>query len=88
MRNTFGESYHGSGTSSTYAFLQAVKPQLALFLVGYRNRYRHPKQEVVERYHQLGIASLRTDQSGAITLEFGDSITASPYRRDVARYWR
>ncbi|MYN30229.1 DNA internalization-related competence protein ComEC/Rec2 [Duganella levis] len=80
--------HHGSGTSSTYAFLQAVKPQLALFLVGYRNRYRHPKQEVVDRYRQLGIACLRTDQSGAITLEFGDSITASAYRRDTARYWR
>lgn len=80
--------HHGSGTSSTYAFLQAVKPQLALFLVGYRNRYRHPKQEVVERYRQLSIACLRTDQSGAITLEFGDSITASAYRRDTARYWR
>jgi competence protein ComEC len=80
--------HHGSGTSSTYAFLQAVKPQLALFLVGYRNRYRHPKQEVVERYRQLDIACLRTDQSGAITLEFGDSITASAYRRDTARYWR
>jgi competence protein ComEC len=80
--------HHGSGTSSTYAFLQAVKPQLALFLVGYRNRYRHPKQEVVDRYRQLGIACLRTDQSGAITLEFGDSITTSAYRRDTARYWR
>jgi competence protein ComEC len=80
--------HHGSGTSSTYAFLQAVKPQLALFLVGHRNRYRHPKQEVVERYLRLGVACLRTDQSGAITLEFGDSITTSAYRRDTARYWR
>jgi competence protein ComEC len=80
--------HHGSGTSSTYAFVQAVKPQLVLFLVGHRNRYRHPKQEVVERYTQLGITSLRTDRSGAITLEFGDSIIASAYRRDAARYWR
>ncbi|MGK0668166.1 ComEC/Rec2 family competence protein, partial [Serratia marcescens] len=34
--------HHGSGTSSTAPFLEAVKPQLALFQVGYRNRYRHP----------------------------------------------
>ncbi|NYE60382.1 competence protein ComEC [Duganella sp. 1224] len=80
--------HHGSGTSSTYAFLQAVKPRLALFLVGHRNRYRHPKQEVVERYRQLGITCLRTDQSGAITLEFGDDVTPSAYREAAARYWR
>ncbi len=80
--------HHGSGTSSTYAFVRAVKPQLVLFLVGHRNRYRHPKQEVVERYRQLGAASLRTDQAGAITLEFGEDITVSNYRRAAARYWR
>jgi beta-lactamase superfamily II metal-dependent hydrolase len=33
--------HHGSGTSSTLRFLNAVQPEIALFQVGYRNRYRH-----------------------------------------------
>ncbi|MRX09892.1 DNA internalization-related competence protein ComEC/Rec2 [Pseudoduganella sp. FT25W] len=79
--------HHGSGTSSTLPFLQAVKPQLALFLVGYRNRYRHPKAEVYARYRQLGIQCLRTDEEGAVTLQFADTLQFSAYRRDAARYW-
>jgi competence protein ComEC len=63
--------HHGSGTSSTPAFLLAVHPELALFQVGYRNRYRHPKPEVFERYRALGIKRLRTDWSGALTLQMG-----------------
>ncbi len=79
--------HHGSGTSSTPAFLQAVQPELALFQVGYRNRYRHPKPEVFERYHQLGIERLRTDVSGALTLQLGPVLTATEYRKEHARYW-
>ena len=39
--------HHGSGTSSTLAFLQAVAPEIALFQLGYHNRYHHPKPEVL-----------------------------------------
>lgn len=79
--------HHGSGTSSTPAFLQAVNPELALFQVGYRNRYRHPKPEVLERYLGFGIKPLRTDQSGAITLQFGDTLQWRSYRETHPRYW-
>lgn len=79
--------HHGSGTSSTAAFLQAVKPQYAIFQVGYLNRYHHPKSEVFKRYGELGIRRLRTDQSGAIRIEFGNSIDISEYRKVHARYW-
>jgi competence protein ComEC len=79
--------HHGSGTSSTAPFLQAVDPKIALFQVGYRNRYRHPKKEVFERYEKLGIRRLRSDDSGAIMLEFGAGLRASEYRVDHARYW-
>lgn len=79
--------HHGSGTSSTLPFLQAVQPQLALFQVGYRNRYRHPKQEVFERYGELGIGRLRSDEAGAISLRFGSAIEVIEYRREHARYW-
>lgn len=79
--------HHGSGTSSTSAFLRAVEPQLALFQVGYRNRYHHPKPQVFERYGQLGIARLRSDDDGAVTLQFGSHFEVSAYRRACARYW-
>lgn len=83
--------HHGSGTSSTLEFLQAVQPELALFQVGYRNRYRHPKQQVFERYGELGVRRLRTDESGAISLrfsaDFGAQLEVSEYRRQHARYW-
>jgi competence protein ComEC len=82
--------HHGSGTSSTEPFLAAVKPDIALFQVGYRNRYRHPKQEVFERYGQLGVRRVRTDDSGAVMLHFratGAGLVLTEYRYEHARYW-
>jgi competence protein ComEC len=79
--------HHGSGTSSTSAFLQAVKPSIGVFQVGYRNRYHHPKAQVYERYRELGIDRLRTDESGAVTLDFGERLAARAYRREHMRYW-
>ena len=79
--------HHGSGTSSTEPFLRAVNPQFAVFQVGYRNRYRHPKQEVYDRYGALGISRLRSDDTGAISLRFGTQMQVSDYRSEHARYW-
>jgi competence protein ComEC len=79
--------HHGSGTSSTPEFLTAVSPQLALFQVGYRNRYRHPKAEVLDRYVQRGIQTLRTDRDGAISVRIGKDITFRSYRCEHRRYW-
>ncbi|MCC2974528.1 DNA internalization-related competence protein ComEC/Rec2 [Massilia sp. IC2-476] len=79
--------HHGSGTSSTAAFLAAVAPTVGIFQVGYRNRYRHPKKEVYERYGSRGIRRLRTDESGAVVLAFGRQIEVSEYRAGRRRYW-
>jgi competence protein ComEC len=79
--------HHGSGTSSTPEFLQAVRPELAIFQLGYLNRYHHPKTEVWNRYADFGIKRLRTDESGAITLQFGTSLQFSQFRQEHARYW-
>lgn len=79
--------HHGSGTSSTAPFLQAVQPQMAIFQVAYLNRYHHPKNEVMQRYLDFGIKPLRTDTSGAITLQFGDVVAVSHYREMHHRYW-
>jgi competence protein ComEC len=79
--------HHGSGTSSTPAFLDAVQPEIALFQVGYRNRYRHPKAEVFDRYGRLGVRRIRSDDSGAVTMQFGKKLQVSEFRTEHARYW-
>jgi competence protein ComEC len=79
--------HHGSGTSSTPAFLLAVQPSVGIFQVGYRNRYHHPKKEVYERYGDMGIRRLRTDESGAVMLDFADAVAVREYRQEHARYW-
>ena len=64
-----------------------MSPQLALFQVGYRNRYRHPKAEVLDRYLQRGIRTLRTDRDGAVRVSIGDDMAFSAYRCERQRYW-
>jgi competence protein ComEC len=58
--------HHGSKTSSTPPFIDAVAPSAALFSVGYRNRFRHPHEAVLERYAGRGVAIRRTDAEGAL----------------------
>lgn len=79
--------HHGSGTSSTPAFLAAVQPQHGIFQLGYRNRYRHPRADVVARYQALGAAVWRTDEAGAMLVELGDSVKLGAYRQIHRRYW-
>ncbi|HEX8601290.1 MAG TPA: DNA internalization-related competence protein ComEC/Rec2 [Pseudoduganella sp.] len=79
--------HHGSGTSSTTAFLDTVQPGFAVFQVGYRNRYRHPKKEVVERYEQRAVKTLRSDRAGAIRIELGAGTHMEGYRVSRPRYW-
>ncbi len=79
--------HHGSGTSSTEPFLRAVHPELVVFQVGYRNRFNHPKADVLARYQRLGIRGLRTDESGALTMTLGDQLHTEQYRKEHARYW-
>jgi competence protein ComEC len=79
--------HHGSGTSSTLPFLMAVRPAFAVFQVGYRNRYHHPKAEIFERYGSLGITRLRTDTAGAVRFDFAGRLGVHVYRRECARYW-
>jgi competence protein ComEC len=82
--------HHGSRTSSTPAFIAAVYPEVAAFTPGYRNRFRHPRPEIVERYVSAGVTSYRTDYDGALTFDFGKSAPAAPRREREhdARYWR
>jgi competence protein ComEC len=81
--------HHGSGTSSSSALLGVVRPQHAVFAVGYRNRFGHPKHEVLGRYSGAGATVWRTDRDGAITFRLEeDGVTAARFRDEQRRYWR
>ena len=60
--------HHGSKTSSTEAFLNAVHPEIAVIEVGADNSYGHPSQKVLDRLDALGSRVYRTDISGNIVL--------------------
>ncbi|WP_025040829.1 DNA internalization-related competence protein ComEC/Rec2 [Nitrosospira briensis] len=81
--------HHGSKTSSTEGFIRQVNPRLVIFTVGYRNRFGHPRDEVVERYRSLGSRLLRSDADGAILLRFADKDFAVETSRMLRRrYWQ
>lgn len=80
--------HHGSRTSSSPAFLAAVRPRYVLVPAGWRNRYRHPAVDVVERYTARGAHMLQTGACGMLTLRFAaDGIRGRAYRRDRRRLW-
>jgi len=73
--------HHGSRTSSSEAFLEAVRPRFAVISVAERNRFGHPHREVVERYLQKGVTLFETKREGMITIETdGVSIDVRTYR--------
>ncbi len=81
--------HHGSRTSSTDAFIVAVNPTTAIFTVGYRNRFGHPKPDVVERYLARGIKTYRTDISGALDVHFAAGGVSLQSQREMRRrYWQ
>ena len=82
--------HHGSRTSSTAEFVAAVNPQVAIFTVGYRNRFGHPKPEVLARYGKETTQLFRSDRDGQIELKLPQTgpIEIQPYRKQNPRYWR
>jgi len=78
--------HHGSRTSSSPDFVAAVQPRLALFAVGYRNRFGHPKEEVVARYDQSVLG--RSDDHGALTVSLEEGgLKWFSERERQPRYW-
>ena len=82
--------HHGSKTSSSQGFLNAVQPTTALFPVGYRNRYRMPHSSVIKRYQQMGIKMYATSSGGSLSFKIGQKSTSKivkEHRKEKLKYW-
>lgn len=77
--------HHGSATSSSETFLDALQPNWAVAQAGYRNRYRHPNSKVVGRYVERGIPILETVHTGAQVWEFRGRELQRHHWRDLHR---
>jgi competence protein ComEC len=83
--------HHGSRSSSSAAFLAALRPAIAVVSAGWRNRFHHPARKVVARYAVAGLALANTANEGALHLAFPvDAAPRIDARERVVqrRYWR
>lgn len=66
--NILKAGHHGSNTSSSPAFLKAVKPEVAVISVGVNNDYHHPHPSTLKKYTDAKLKVYRTDIEGTITI--------------------
>jgi competence protein ComEC len=78
--------HHGGRSSSSPPFIAAVAPREAVFSAGYRNRFGHPRAEVLERY--AASRHWRTDRDGDLRLVLGEVVKVSAWRSERPRYWQ
>jgi competence protein ComEC len=72
--------HHGSKTSSSQHFVDAVDPKVAVISVGRRSTFGHPSEDVVARWKASGAAVLTTGENGTITISTdGSELLVSSY---------
>lgn len=82
--------HHGSKTSSTDDFVEAVNPDLVIFPAGFANSFRHPRGQVVDRYLAIGSVMHMTGHEGAISVHVDPVSGAGPataWRQHWPHYW-
>lgn len=77
--------HHGGRGSSTPEFIAAIGAREAVFSAGYRNTFKHPRPEVVERY--VASRQWRTDQDGAVRIVLAGTTEITAWRKERPRYW-
>jgi competence protein ComEC len=66
-------AHHGSATASTPAFLDRVRPRIAVVSSGAGNPYGHPARSTIDRLKTTGAQVLRTDTDGSVTISIAAS---------------
>lgn len=79
--------HHGSKSSSSAVFLDAVQPQFALVQAGYRNSYGHPAEPVLVRYESRNIQVIDSPHCGAATWQSAQPEDMKCQREQSLRYW-
>lgn len=79
--------HHGSRTSSSQAFIDAVGAQHVLITRSRHNAFGHPHPQVLERYRAAGVLVHDTALDGALHLRLGEHGAARALRREP-RFWR
>jgi len=80
--------HHGSKTSSSQNFIQAVNPKYAINSSGYANQFKHPHALIKERYTQSGIKFYDTQSSGMITIDMNSKgIKIISYLEESKHFW-
>lgn len=67
--NILKVAHHGSDTSTSAQFIEAIAPEVAIISVGEDNKYKHPSSETIEKLEQIGSEIYRTDEKGNIFIE-------------------
>jgi len=80
--------HHGSKTSSSAAFLDAVAPDVALVQAGYRNRFGHPAPAVLARYAERQVRVIDSVHCGAARWQSAQPQQVDCQRDVVRRYWQ
>lgn len=83
--------HHGSRSSSSADFIAVAKPELAIVSAGWRNRFGHPRPEVMQRYAAAGVPVFNTAVDGAVQIDFPATAPAyvvARWRLLQRRYWR
>lgn len=83
--------HHGSKSSSSEAFINALSPRLAINSAGWLNRYHHPATAVIERYDRAQVPFFNTATSGAMEVAFPvdrPPFLSARWRLHQNRYWR
>lgn len=60
-------AHHGSGSSTTWSYLERIAPRIAVISVGEENTYGHPDSNVLELLSKAGCEVYRTDKDGTVT---------------------
>jgi competence protein ComEC len=76
--------HHGSQTSSSTKFIQAVQPTYAVYAAGYLNKYKHPHHSVTKRYTQHNVIQYNSAYAGTIDFYFNtDNIQIELFREKI-----
>lgn len=77
--------HHGSKTSSIEPFVELLRPELTIFSAGLNNRYRHPHDEVVERFASRNLPTVTTGIDGTIEVRIRGETWSVQIEKDLVQ---